>query len=318
MPLRDSLLATLVATIWGCNFLVIEWGMSGVPPLLFVSIRFVAVVFPAILLVPRPEASWRTIIGVGTFMSLGQFTFLYVALDAGLPPGIAALVLQAQVVFTVAIAAVVLRERPHPQQVVGVFVGVIGLVLVGLGRGGDVAITAFGLCLLGALSWGIGNVVSRSSGVTGGLSLTVWSALMVPLPAFLLALVVHGPTAVAEGLGAFGWRSAVSTLYTSGLASLVGYGIFNTLLARHQSSQVVPFVLLAPVVAMSAAAALLDQRPNALEIAGAASMVGGVLIVLRSGRTSGPSAVHAMSEALEADRPTATGVELKSYTPTRH
>ncbi|MEZ5227551.1 MAG: hypothetical protein R2710_12975 [Acidimicrobiales bacterium] len=66
------------------------------------------------------------------------------------------------------------------------------------------------------------------------------------------------------------------------------------------------------------AAALLDQRPNALEIAGAASMVGGVLIVLRSGRTSGPSAVHAMSEALEADRPTATGVELKSYTPTRH
>ncbi len=33
MSLRDSLLAALVATIWGFNFVVIDWGMDGVPPL---------------------------------------------------------------------------------------------------------------------------------------------------------------------------------------------------------------------------------------------------------------------------------------------
>jgi drug/metabolite transporter (DMT)-like permease len=56
MSRRDSLLAALVAVLWGFNFVVIDWGMGSVPPLLFAAIRFVLVAFPACLLVPRPQA----------------------------------------------------------------------------------------------------------------------------------------------------------------------------------------------------------------------------------------------------------------------
>lgn len=284
MSRRDSLLAALVATIWGFNFVVIDWGMDGVPPLLFVAIRFVVVLLPAVFLLPRPAVPWRTIAAIGVFMSLGQFGFLYVAMDAGLPPGLAALVLQAQVIFTVAIAAGVLRERPSVAQTIGVVVGSAGLVVVALGRGGHVPLLALALCLLGALSWGIGNVVSRASGATGGLALTVWSAVVVPLPLLALSLVVDGPAAVGDGIAAFGWQAGLSTLYTAGLASLVGYGIFNTLLSRNPSAAVVPWVLLAPVVAMASAALLLDEVPTAGEAVGGAVMVSGVLIAMRSGR----------------------------------
>jgi O-acetylserine/cysteine efflux transporter len=283
------MLAALVATVWGFNFVVIDWGMAGVPPLLFVAVRFVAVLVPAILLVPRPAVSWRTLALVGTFMSTGQFGFLYVAMDAGLPPGLAALVLQAQVVFTIVIAAGVLREIPTSTQVAGVVLGVVGLVVVGLGRGGHVPAAALLLCLLGALSWGIGNVVSRAARVPGGLSLTVWSAIVVPLPLLALALVVDGPTGVADGLAAFGWQAGLSTLYTAGLASLVGYGLFNTLLARNPSAAVVPWVLLAPVVAMTSAWLLLDQAPNAAETGGGLLLVLGVLVALRPRRTPAAS-----------------------------
>ncbi len=289
VTVRDSLLAALVATVWGFNFVVIDWGMRGVPPLLFVTMRFVAVLIPAVFILPRPNATWRVILAVGTFMSLGQFSFVYLSLDAGLPPGLAALVLQAQVIFTVVIAAVVLRERPQRMQVAGLLVGVAGLAIVGLGRGGDIPLVALLLCLCGALSWSIGNVISRSSGVTGGLSLTVWSALVVPLPAFVLALLVDGSSEVVDGLQTFGWKSAVSTLYTAGIASLFGYGVFNTLLSRNPSADVVPFVLLAPVVAMASAALLLDQVPNGLETLGAVVMVSGVLVALRSAHTGPPA-----------------------------
>ena len=112
MTVRDSLLAAFVATVWGFNFVVIDWGMHGVPPLLFVALRFLAVVLPAVFLVPRPQAPWRTVATVGLFMSLGQFGLLYSSMHAGMPPGLAALVLQAQVLFTVLIAAAWLRERP--------------------------------------------------------------------------------------------------------------------------------------------------------------------------------------------------------------
>jgi O-acetylserine/cysteine efflux transporter len=117
--------------------------------------------------------------------------------------------------------------------------------------------------------------------VAGGLALTVWSALAVPVPALVLALAFHGWGEIVDGLVAFDARSAVSTLYTAALASLVGYGIFNSLLARNHAADVVPFVLLAPAVAMLSAALLLDQRPNVAESLGAVTMVGGVLLCTR-------------------------------------
>ncbi|MCW2847941.1 MAG: EamA family transporter [Marmoricola sp.] len=284
MNLRDSLLAALVATIWGFNFVVIDWGMHGVPPLLFAAARFTLVVLPAVFFVPRPVAPWRTVVAVGVFMSLGQFGFLYVAMDAGLTPGLAALVLQAQVIFTVVIAAGVLRERPTRAQVVGVALGTAGLVVVALGRGGHVTAAALSLCLLGALSWGIGNVVSRASRISGGLSLTVWSAVVVPVPLFALSLLLDGPTEVGSALGSFSWQAGLSTLYTAALASLVGYGIFNSLLSRNPSSYVVPWVLLAPVVAMASAWLLLDQQPTSAELLGGAVLIVGVLVAMRPAR----------------------------------
>src|SRR5262249_38679831 len=126
----------MVAAVWGFNFVVIDWGMGDIPPLLFAAIRFTVVALPACLFVPRPQVPWRTVVAVGAFMSLGQFGFLYVSLDVGMPPGLAALVLQAQVVLTIVIAAGALRERPTRPQIAGVALGAVGLAVVGAGRGG--------------------------------------------------------------------------------------------------------------------------------------------------------------------------------------
>ena len=292
MSPRHAFLAALVATIWGFNFVVIEWGLddaAGVPPLLFVAIRFAAVVVPAVFLVPRPQAPWRTVVAVGLFMSLGQFGLLYSAMDAGMPPGLAALVLQAQVLFTVLIAALWLGERPGGRQLVGVLVGAAGLVVVGIGRGGHIPLVALLLCLAGALSWGVGNVVSRRAGVRSGLSMAVWSSLVVPVPLVALSCLLDGPDVVATATLHLGWHAILSTLYTAGLASLVGYSIFNGLLARYPASSVVPFVLIAPPVAMLSAWALLGQVPNAAELTGGAVVLVGVLVTLKPQNAAFPA-----------------------------
>jgi O-acetylserine/cysteine efflux transporter len=308
---RHALLATLVATIWGFNFVVIQWGMHDVPPLLFLAMRFTAVVVPAVFLVPRPATSWRTVVAIGVFMSLGQFGLLYTSMHLGMSPGIAALVLQAQVLFTVVIAAAWLRERPTRRQVVGILLAGSGLAVVGVGRGGHVPLLALLLCLAAALSWGIGNVVARRAAApaSSGLSIVVWSSLVVPLPALALSLALDGPDVVVPAIRGLGAEAIVSTLYTAGLASLVGYAIFNNLLARYPASQVVPFVLIAPPVAMVSAWALLGQAPNLAESAGGLVVLAGVLVTVWQstqrgrpdpGRTSrGPVVLHDLDGELE-------------------
>ena len=282
MNRRDTLLAVLVTALWGFNFVVIDWGMGTVPPLLFAAIRFAVVAVPACFLVPRPAVPFRTVAAAGAFMSLGQFGFLYLSMHLGMPPGLAALVLQAQVPFTIVIAAAALREPPSRAQVAGVGLGVVGLVVVAAGTGGRVTPVALALCVLAGLSWGAGNVVSRAAKAPGGLALTVWSATVVPVPLLGLSLLVDGPSAVGHGLANLGWHGALSTVYTAGLCSLVGYAIFNRLLSRYPSGQVVPWVLLAPVVAMASSWALRGEAPGTAELAGAVLLVAGVLIAQRT------------------------------------
>jgi O-acetylserine/cysteine efflux transporter len=302
---RDTCLAILVAVLWGFNFLVIDWGMGTVPPLLFAAIRFAVVAVPACFLVPRPPVPFRAVAAVGAFMSLGQFGLLYLSMHLGMPPGLAALVLQGQVVFTIVIASVALRERPTPVQVTGVGLGVLGLAVVACGvlgvfgghggAGPRVPVAALALCLLAGLSWGAGNVVSRAVKAPGGLALTVWSATVVPVPLVLLSLLVDGPAAMGRGLAHIGWDGIASTAYTAGLCSLVGYAVFNRLLSRYPSGHVVPWVLLAPVVAMGCSWALLGENPGPAELSGAALLVIGVLVT--QGAFRRPAARESRSEA---------------------
>lgn len=268
MTPRDTGLAALMALIWGSNFVVIEWGLQDVTPLLFAAMRFVLVLLPAIFLVPRPAVSWRVLATVGLTVSLGQFSMLYLALHLGMPSGMAALVLQVQVPLTIVIAAVVLHERVAPAVGIGVGVAVVGLAVVALGRGAA-GLLPFAVTLLAGLSWAVGNVVVRAKGVPGGLGLTVWSSLVVPLPLLALSLLVDGPATVVDALSGLGWRPLLSTAWTAVVSTLVGYGIFYSLLHRNPSATVVSWVLAVPPLAILLAWVLQGDQPSATDLVGA-------------------------------------------------
>ncbi len=293
MPLKDQLLAVLVVVIWGTNFVVVDEGLDGVPPLLFVAMRFVVVLLPAVFLVKRPAARWQDVALVGAFMSFGQFGLLYLALAAGMPPGLASLVLQAQVLFTVLIATLSLRERPTRRQVVAIGIGAVGLAVVGFGRSATTPLVALLLTLAAALSWAIGNVLSRRIRSASGLSLTVWSAVWVPVPMFLLSLVVDGPNEVGHALTHLPATAIWATCYTAYLASLVGYGTWNLLLGRHPAAAVVPFALLVPVVGMLAAWLVQGETPNLAETVGGVLLLVGVAATTLRTRTRAREPVRA-------------------------
>ncbi len=111
MQTKDKCLAALVILCWGLNFVAIKWGLEGISPLLLGALRFIGVVFPAILLVPKPAMPWRWLLAYGGAISLGQFAFLFCAMNFGMPAGMASLVLQSQVVFTLLFAMIWLGER---------------------------------------------------------------------------------------------------------------------------------------------------------------------------------------------------------------
>ncbi|MFM9877160.1 MAG: EamA family transporter [Rhodoglobus sp.] len=288
MTPRHSLLALLVVVIWGLNFVVIDAGLVDVPPLVFLALRFIAVCIPAIFLVKPPTIGWRNILLIGSFLSLGQFALLYLALALGMPPGLASLLLQTQVIFSLVISALFLRERPSRRQLIGTLVGMLGLGIVIVGHSSAAPWLPLLVTLGSALSWAIGNVLARRSKAASGLGLVVWSGTVVPLPALALAMIVDSPPVVWDALSHLSIAAILSTLYTAIAASLIGYGIWNTLLARYPTSAVVPFTLLVPVVGIVAAWLVQGEVPGVLELVGGAVMLAGLAAAVVQWRGSRP------------------------------
>ncbi|MGP3534310.1 EamA family transporter [Microbacterium sp. RD1] len=284
MPPRHALLALLVVLIWGTNFLVIDIGLADVPPLLFLALRFALVVFPAILFIPPPRMARRDIVLIGSFLSLGQFALLYIALALGLPPGLTSVLHQAQVLLTVLVGAFLLRERPTRRQLLGILVGTAGLAVVVAGRGDDAPWLAVVILAGASLCWAIGNVLTRRAGSTAGLSLVVWSGIVVPVPALVLSLVIDSPAVVWESLGSLSVAAILSTLFAVVLSSFVGYGIWSYLLGRYPSSAVVPWALLLPVVGIVAAWAVQHEAPTTGTLIGGAVLLVGLGVAITGRR----------------------------------
>jgi O-acetylserine/cysteine efflux transporter len=273
------LLAVVVAVVWGINFVVIDAGLRHFPPLLFVALRFTFVALPAVFFVRRPQVGFWWVLAVGTFLGVGQFGFLFVGIDRGMPAGLASLVLQAQALFTVLFAVVLLHERPRGRQIAGMAVATLGLAVIAVGRASAVPVLAVMLTLAAAASWGVANIATRVAQPRNGLRLVVWSSLVPPVPLAIMSLIFEGPDADRAALTNLDLAGVAALAYIVVFASLVGYGIWNTLLHRYPASTVAPFSLLVPVVGIAAAWLTLGEVPGVAELVGAVAVLAGLLLL---------------------------------------
>jgi O-acetylserine/cysteine efflux transporter len=284
MSPRDLALALIVILVWGMNFVVIKIGLHGIPPMLLGALRFTLAAVPAVFFVKRPAIPTRWLLAYGATISLGQFAFLFTAMSVGMPAGLASLVLQAQAFFTVALSAVLLRERFRGHNAAGLLIAAGGLALIGEQGGSAMTLAGFLLTLCAALMWAVGNIVTKKAGKADMLGLVVWGSLVPPLPFFALSWWLEGPDRIGTAFASLDGGSVFAVVYLSFIATLVGYGLWAKLMSRYPATQVAPFSLLIPPIGLAAAAGLLDEALSLAQLAGAVLVMAGLLVNAFGGR----------------------------------
>ncbi|MGH3434345.1 MAG: EamA family transporter [Thermocrispum sp.] len=308
MPVRDRLLAVAVAVMWGANFIAIHATLEHFPPLFAAAIRFVIIAIPTVLFVPRPDVPLRWLIGYGLGFGTGQFAFLFVGMHSGMPTGLASLVLQASAPFTVLLGWLVLRERISLRAVAGICLAIAGMTAIAWQRAENAALLPVVFTLLAALSWAAGNLCSRR-GLTGRddvnpVHFTLWMCVIPPIPLYALSAGIEGPRAGWESLTTVatptGWLALAGLAYIVLIGTVAGSGLWTTLMRRNPAATVAPFSLLVPVVGMSLAFALLDERPTVVEVVAGAVVIAGVLLGSTSvgRRATEPEPPHPTRELL--------------------
>jgi O-acetylserine/cysteine efflux transporter len=266
---------------------VIRVGLNEFPSLLFAALRFTLATLPAILLLPRPKLGWRNLAAYGLLVGTGQFALLYLAMRSQISPGLASLVIQTQVFFTLLLAMRTSGERVRGYQWLALALAAVGVGVIALHTDGSTTVLGLVMVLAAAACWAGGNIVGKRAVGVNMLAYVVWSSAFAAPPLWLLSLLVDGPTRVGEALAhasptawaALAWQAVGNTLF--------GYGVWSWLLSRHPAATIVPMALLVPIFGMSCSAWLLGEGLPPWKLAAAALVISGLALNLLWPRVRG-------------------------------
>ncbi|MBT9506356.1 EamA family transporter [Rhodoferax sp.] len=280
LSLRHFFLALAVVAVWGTNFVVIKLVLGHMPPLLFATLRFAVAVVPVIFFLPRPKVPWRNLAAYGLLIGVGQFGLLFVAMNGHISPGLASLVIQIQVFFTIGLSMYLSGERLQNMQWFALVLAAAGLGIIVMHTDGSTTLLGLGLILLAALSWAGGNIVARQAGQVNMVAYVVWSSAFAVPPLLALSIGVEGWDAVLGGVRGADASAWVAVAWQAWGNSLFGYAAWGWLLARYPAATITPMALMIPLFGMGAAALWLGEGLPAWKLSAAALVMGGLALNL--------------------------------------
>lgn len=285
MNLNDRLLIALVVAVWGVNFLFMRLSLNEMPPMILGALRFVCVVFPAIFFLKKPDVAWKWLILYGLTISFGQFALMFTALHWGFPTGLAALVIQIQVFFTVILAAMLWREPVLFHQFIGMITAFIGLILIGFGQHqGNLPLHALLPVVGAAASWACGNIIVKKIGKVNPLSLVVWGSVSALVAFSLVSLAMYPIDEIGNFITQSSWKAWAGVLFLAYVSNLVGYTGWGALLSRYPAGKVTPFAFLVPVIALLVGYLILSERLGMWHGLGIVGVMSGLLLHIFGGK----------------------------------
>jgi O-acetylserine/cysteine efflux transporter len=286
MSLRHIALAVMVTVIWGFNFAIIKLGLQDMPPLLLSSLRFALAAVPAVFFVPKPQTSWSYLLLFGVVSGILQFTVLFFGIQFGMSAGLASVVLQLHVFFTILLSFFLLRESLAPNQILGMLIAFGGIGVIGTIHDATANLPAVLLVVAAAFSWAVANILTKKAGRINMLGWIVWSSLVPPIPLFLLSLAVDGTAEVQSALSNISWVGVASVVYIAYPTTVIGYGIWSWLLSGYKAGTIVPFTLLVPIFGMLGSVLIFAEQFSPLKLAAVLLVLLGLTVNVYGARGS--------------------------------
>jgi drug/metabolite transporter (DMT)-like permease len=277
----------IFVALWSTGFVVARYATTDAGPLTFLSVRmFIAAgllwLIATGLRAPRMARSdWSAATIVGIFMHAIYLGGVFAAIDLGLPSGLSALIAGLHPVATSVAARVFLREQLSRKQIVGVFLGLVGVCAVVIEKlevaNGGVTTAAMIAMMVSIFGLTVGTLVQRAFGKEMPL-------LRGTATQYLASGVV---LAIASGLSE-SWRFEVtsntvfSMLWAVVVLSLGAVLLMMTLLARHTAAKVSSLFFLTPALSTMEGAILFDERLGVLALVGLVIAIFGVRMTMQT------------------------------------
>jgi drug/metabolite transporter (DMT)-like permease len=250
--------------IWGSTYLAIRYAVETIPPLFVASFRHL--IAGALLFAwcwrrgLRPvRKQWYASFVLGVlFFLIGHGTLHWA--EQILPSGMAAILVATEPIFVAIIVIVTGRTRITPALLLGVLLGVGGVALIFAAdvRTGRAEMLSSLVVLIGAASWSIGMVYSRSAALHPDSHMAAAMSLLAGAVLLSLGGIVTGEIADLH-FTAISMKSLLALVYLAIAGSLVAYSAYFWLLNRFPPTLISTHTFVNPLVALALGWALAGE-----------------------------------------------------------
>ena len=316
--------------VWGSTYIGIRLADESIPPFLMAGVRFLLA--GGVLLIWEYVAIRRIQRGapagdatdahdrgflptrrqvrdsaiVGGALLLGGMGLVALG-EKTVPAGVAAFQIALLPVWIAVLGRVFFGERLPRMVIVGIFVGLVGVVILvdPLGGGGP-AFDPFGLFVLlcSPICWASGSLFSSHKAVLPRRPLTATGLQMVCGGTLLLIAALATGEFASFNIAAVTGRSWLGLVYLTSIGSLVGFTTYVWLLRVAPLPKVATYAYVNPIVAFVLAGLLLGETIEPRTALAGAVIVAGVALIVtargRPGRGSGAGATNADSAPVRA------------------
>ena len=278
MPLAHFLMVLAICVAWGGNFLASAIALKHFPAFEFTALRLAVVLaclFP--FLKPVARGQRLRLLAVAVLTGSLHFGLNFVSLRVAGDISSVAIALQSYIPMSALLAVLMLGERIGWRTGAGIALAFAGVLVLGFDPLVLDAPGALLLTLAAAFTLALGTVLMRGLREVDTFQLQAWTAA-IGIP-FLLAVSAVLERDQVALLATAPWPAWGGVFYSGLVASLVGHGLLYWLVQRHPVSQVTPYLLIAPVFAVTLGVLVWGDRPGPKLILGGAMVLGGVLVV---------------------------------------
>jgi O-acetylserine/cysteine efflux transporter len=288
MPLATIGLLVVVTIVWGVNFAVVKAGLSQLPPIAFVSLRFAIVAAMLLPWLRLPRRKLVDLILVSIVLGVVHFSLMFSGMR-GLDVSTAAIAIQLQVPFAAILAALFLKDKLGWRRMTGMAIAFAGVVLIAGEPRLSGNLLPLGLVIAAACVWAGANIlIKRIGDEIDVVSLNGWIAL---LAAPQLALVSWATeTGQIPSLLSADWRLWASLAFQALLVTVFGYAVWYQAMRRYPVNQVMPLTLLVPLFGVMSGVIFFDERLTwPMLLGGLCTILGVAIVIIRRPRIIAPS-----------------------------
>jgi drug/metabolite transporter (DMT)-like permease len=276
-----------IYVIWGSTYLAIRYAVETIPPLFVAGSRHL--IAGGLLfgwcwwrgLRPVRKQWFASIVLAVLFFLIGHGTLHWA--QQTLPSGLAALLIATEPIFVAIILTATRRARFTRSLLIGLLLGLFGVALI---IGSDVRssrpeiLSSFAV-LIGAASWSMGMVYSRSAALHPDPRMAAAMSLLAGAGMLLLGGMVTGEAARLD-VAAVSLKSLLALGYLAVAGSLVAYSAYFWLLNRFPPTLIATHTYVNPLVALVLGWAIAGEVLTARFVFGGLAVIAAIALLSRA------------------------------------